>query len=834
MKTIPFYSHPIREDGKMIGGKLLTEHNAGVERISQTQFYERLQFPGLSVPILKQFLSGVVAYHDLLKYLTYFQAYLRGEEVVKELKNHAAGGALIYLLHHRETLLFPFQHYLGYFLIRGHHRDLWTPDCIKADPLNYALVEAERRKVLTKQVLDLKANQAIISAETGISIPHAEQLILGNSLRSIAVRFSSKKRPVLSGASAYFLTNYLFSLLIEADKLDASRNEHYELEPLPIDAVHERLPTPDPTDHLNQLRHQTRMEVRAKLQLPETLQTSIFTLTAPTGIGKTLTALDFALGLRAKLAAQRGGRQPLIITALPFINIIEQTLAEYHKYLDREQYRIVGHYQFADVLGDRKANCTEEDGFDTKEYTRQLMELHTWQADIVVTSFVQLFHTLISGRNKQLKKFHHLAGAILIMDEVQTIPLDLSAFLGGMLYYLTQYLDAKIIMMTATQPKLLEYTDKFLLEARGNSIAKANKPLLANPAHLFAQFERTKLIPLLEDPLKDSQAFLSLFLRCWKPGQACLIVLNTVQRSIEVYQLLCQHFSKQNTNVKLYYLSTNVLPWHRRAQIDIIKQALQAHREGQGAPLPILVTTQVVEAGVDLDFDCGFRDIGPIDAIVQVAGRLNRENSAIRKHSPLYVMQFAGAGGRPADAELVYGRSTLERAVFTLKCRQEVLEPDYFHLVDSYFSTLENQVDQQQGHERMKKIDRLAYSDEEYGMNNFRYISERKIATVLIELDSVKEAKEQLEELHKTVFKDKDDYYQTKADKERKYKTIFQQHLLNVPEKYVQDLPQYKYGPYHVVNASAVDKWYRYADDQAPHLNYGFQRDAAKQAFSML
>lgn len=834
MKTIPFYSHPIRENGEMVGGKLLTEHNAGVERISQAQFYERLQFPGLSIPILKQFLSGVVAYHDLLKYLTYFQAYLRGKEVESVLKNHAAGGALIYAVHHEEDQLFPFQHYLGYFLIRGHHRDLWTPHDSVSDPLVDQTKEEEKRKVLAKQILDLQANQAIISTETGIHIPEAEQLVLGQRLYNKARRFSSRKRGIMPGASAYFLTNYLFSLLIEADKLDASRNEYYELEPLPVDAVHKRLPTPEPTHHLNQLRHQTRMEVRAKLKDPDILTTHVFTLTAPTGIGKTLTALDFALGLRAKLAEERGGRRPLIITALPFINIIEQTLAEYHKYLDQEQYRIVGHYQFADVLGDREPNYTEEDGTATKEYARKLMELHTWQADVVVTSFVQLFHTLISGRNKQLKKFHHLAGAILIMDEVQTIPLDLSAFLGGMLYYLTEYLDTRIIMMTATQPKLLAYTDKFLLTKRGDSIVNAHRPLLANPAQLFTQFERTKLIPLLEEPIRDSQAFLPLFLRCWKPRQACLIVLNTVQRSIEVYQKLCQDFSAKEANVKLYYLSTNVLPWDRRAQIENIKQALQAHREGQGAPLPILVTTQVVEAGVDLDFDCGFRDIGPIDAIVQVAGRLNRENSITRRFSPLYVFQFAGAGDRPADAELVYGKSTLDRAVQTLIRHQEVLEPDYFHLVDSYFSTLENQVDQQQGYERMKKIDRLAYSDEEYGMNNFRYISERKIATVLIELESVREAKEEFEKLHNTVFATKDEFYQEKFATERKYKAIFQQHLLNVPEKYVEDLPQYEYGPYRVVNASAVDRWYRYSRTEEPHLNYGFQREAATSVISML
>ena len=180
----PFYSHPVRdENGAMAGGKLLTAHNAGVDRISQAQFFDGVRF---SVPAatLREFLSGVVAYHDLLKYLTFFQRYLRGDATVeRDLKNHAAGGALVYFLHHRERAAFTFQDFLGYFLIRGHHRDLWYPANLNADPLISPAEEKQRRKILRRQMNDLRANAELIRGETGIEVPAEEHLVLGRPLR---------------------------------------------------------------------------------------------------------------------------------------------------------------------------------------------------------------------------------------------------------------------------------------------------------------------------------------------------------------------------------------------------------------------------------------------------------------------------------------------------------------------------------------------------------------------------------------------------------------------------------------------------------------------------
>lgn len=826
-----FFSHPTKENGKVVGGKLIAEHNEGVQRISSEQFSSLVRFGEIEPEKLKKLLAKIVRYHDLLKYLIYFQEYLRGKEIEPALKAHARGGGHVFYTNNQQGF-FPEQAFIGYFLIRGHHRDLWTPTNGKADPLvrDKALIP-EELNTLRLQLLDLQSSKAIIKEQCEIDLPEFDGLTVGEELFREARMLTKplKRSTALSGPGAYFLINYLFSLLIEADKLDASQNDRYQRKSIPIGSVHDKLLPTKELSGLNLLRHQTRMAVRAKIDADDLLEYSIYTLTAPTGIGKTLTALDFALLLRDKLANQREGKQPLIVTALPFINIIEQTLEVYQEFINSERvFRVVGHYQFADVLGDRADVIGKEEN-DTKDYASKLMELNTWQADVVVTSFVQLFHTLISGRNKSLKKFHHLAGAILIMDEVQTVPLDLAPFLGSILYYLTKHLGTKIIMMTATQPKLVEFTDRQLLNRRKDSMAKVSMQLLDNPEVLFRKFSRTVLVPLITESLKSSDEFVELFQKKWSPEKATLIVVNTVKRSIEIYQKLFDFLGQKGLDTSLHYLSTNVLPVHRSAKIDTLKKLLKKHRAEEKKPAtycaPILVTTQVVEAGVDLDFDIGFRDIGPVDSIVQVAGRLNRENSTARANSPLYIISFGPRNGYISESQLVYGNPVIERVQAVFKGKDLVVEADYFEMVDHYFTSLAGQQHTKEVEERLRAVETLDYDGEKYGMNQFRYIKENDTtATVLIELETAQAAILAYRKLKELVFTDKKLFYEAQAEYDQKYKTIFQQHTLNVPKKYTEGLATFDTTNYLFVPFEDRSIWYNYAPKISKKA-IGFQRE---------
>ena len=134
-------------------------------------------------------------------------------------------------------------------------------------------------------------------------------------------------------------------------------------------------------------------------------------------------------------------------------------------------------------------------------------------------------------------------------------------------------------------------------------------------------------------------------------------------------------FFVENENKNpLYYLSTNIVPAHRFQRIQDIKNDI----ENKNAP--ILIATQVIEAGVDLDFDIGFRDVGPIDSIIQVAGRINRNNDKTRNYSPLYIVDFNEKATR-----MVYGRLSYDQALKALKAQTSFTEPEYLQLITEYF-----------------------------------------------------------------------------------------------------------------------------------------------------
>jgi CRISPR-associated endonuclease/helicase Cas3 len=491
----------------------------------------------------------------------------------------------------------------------------------------------------------------------------------------------------------YFYVNYLFSLLIEGDKLDASKTEVYIKKPIDQFVIEQYL-TEKSKDgaKANQLRNKVRNEVLTKLDDPKTLLMKIFTLTAPTGVGKTFIALDFALRLRHLVPELRNAQ---IVYSLPFINIIEQGYDEYQKALKDTGCKILAHYQYADVFGkDKDLNESQ------KGYNQSLMELDTWQSDIVITSFVQFLHTVIGYRNKILKKFNHLANAIVILDEVQTLRLEQLPLIGSMLYFLSKYMNTRIILMTATKPKILELSYREILsnpkcigtEFTDKSIEPSYKEwsmeLLERHEEIFKSYKRTKIVPLLDiqfdsgNPEKDFIKKVFSEPKHWQSSKSCLIVVNKVNRCINLFNQIKEYIDENDLRNPVYCLSTNIVPADRMYIIDRIKLDL---RYGKA---PILISTQVVEAGVDLDFDMGIRDLGPIDSIVQVAGRINRHSDPEKPYKPylpLYIVDLGDCGKIYKDPTTTQARKALTNSVDK---NGEILEGHYFEMVDTYFDKI--------------------------------------------------------------------------------------------------------------------------------------------------
>lgn len=761
-----FFSHSKKnENGQAYGSKHLIVHTKGVNDKMQLLLSDALSFT-LSVDI-RNIVHEIAQYHDLGKYTPHFQHYLLKQigQYDPILKQHAKFGALTLL----EKLIQKdrqFEGWIALYIIVHHHSDLSEFRLLsrlidKNETFTDEYIFNEQLKSLKNNIVQIAQELHEPELESYLKFPEEK------SFKKKCKQFSKQyEHPEI-----FFLINYLFSLLIEADKLDASETLLYQRVSINIDSVDNYL-----KGSMHQLRTKVRQIVIKRLDEIDLNKQKIFTLTAPTGVGKTLTALDFSIKLRERVSELNNSQ---IIYALPFINIIEQGYDEYQKVLG-DSCKIFAHYQYADVFGENKRK--DKSGYDEKAYHQKLMGLDTWQCDIVITSFVQLLHTIIGYRNKVLKKFSHLANAIIILDEVQTLKLEQIPLIGAVLYYLSKYLNTRIILMTATKPKVLELAYQQILSAEGEpEIDYAACELLQKHEEIYKSYKRTKIVPLLNITFPKnavSETFIKqVFSKRWAGTQSCLIVVNKVNRCIEFFQKIKDYLKKNNLENPIYCLSTNIIPAHRLIQIEKIKADLKSGKK------TILIATQVVEAGVDLDFDMGIRDLGPIDSIVQVAGRINRQSNPQQpeqKHLPLYVINTG-------DCQNIYGTITSINAESALKSANEILEENYLELVENYFSKLTNSSSFQYSREIFKAIKELRYDSNDRDSNQ-KYVSDFKVieeqhttTSVFVLLDKraekVRDAFDKLlnHEISKQVF-------------DEKYKKDFHQYIIAVPSYYTDHL----------------------------------------------
>lgn len=764
-----YYSHSTtREDGTTVGSKLLAVHTNGVFEKAMYHWHDGIAF-SVSKTQIKALLGDIVRFHDLGKYTPYFQNYLlKRPPIDQKLKQHARfGGYAAYQrwLYKGEQKLAM----IALLLIYRHHSYLFRlKDLVKK------LEDGDNQKVFSEHLRSIE--KTISAIEQDSKLADLKSLLVYPDLRPIrkAERVWVKKEPDIQD---YYLCNYLFSLLIEGDKLDASETKVYHRKQIEADLVDRRFGIPVQSNTVdlqslnqNEVRNFCRSEVVAHLENEDVLGQRIFTLTAPTGIGKTMTSLDFALKLKDKISKVEG-YEPQLIYALPFINIIEQALSEYEHTLAASHFNphILAHYQFADIFGD------PQDG-DESGYEQKLMQLDTWQSDIVITSFVQFFETLICNRNKLLKKFNHYAGSIIILDEVQTLRLDYMPLIGAALHYLAKFLNARIILMTATKPKIFELAEKEILRDEGETVRLLE--LLTSHDKVFALFNRTAIHPKLTDlegePEERSQSFMgSLFPSLWSSEKSCIIVCNTVNRSIFLHDRIKDYCDEHGLSNPVFYLSTNIAPVERMERIEQIKEALSK------GVAPILIATQVVEAGVDIDFDLGFRDLGPIDSIIQVAGRINRNDDRTRSGAPLYIVDFA-------ECDTIYGKLTATQARKALREAEVIPEKDYLNLITKYFDDISGRLSFRKSRAFFASMKTLKYDHEnwkeEHPVSAFRIIEQSSdYRSVFIELD---EESSSIRDAYLKKIKGQ----LSKEDFDKSYKRRFQQRIISVPKKYTHGL----------------------------------------------
>jgi len=310
-----------------------------------------------------------------------------------------------------------------------------------------------------------------------------------------------------------------------------------------------------------------------------------YSLTVPTGGGKTLSSLAFALRHAACNRLRR------VIYAIPFTSIIEQTA---------QTFRGV----FADLDGEPDELILEHhSNFDPDQETvRSRLASENWDSPLIVTTNVQLFESLFANRTSRCRKLHRIAGSVIILDEVQTLPVELLTPCLKALRLLVEQYGCTVVLCTATQPALEYRPEEFEI-----GLPQA-QPIIPDAPRLY---ERLKRVEVQDAGVLDRTELVQRLAAC----EQVLAIVSTRRHAADLYQSLVERTGGDGC----YHLSAAMTPEHRSQQLEEIRAQLSQGR------ICRVVATQLIEAGVDVDFPVVWRSLAGLDSIAQAAGRCNRE-----------------------------------------------------------------------------------------------------------------------------------------------------------------------------------------------------------------
>lgn len=412
------------------------------------------------------------------------------------------------------------------------------------------------------------------------------------------------------------LTRLTYSALIDADRLDAA-NFEANVCTLKMDKespdwgillkqLETRIEKFDQETYIDRMRHIISLSCAKAAVREDALQK----LHAPTGGGKTLAGLRWAL-LRSIHKKRRK-----IFYIVSYTTILDQVYGEYiGLFKENKNLDILLHH--SNVIPDEEQETGRGSNFDEKE-ERQLLLAERWDSDIILTTQVQFFNALFLGTGKAARRMRALHNAVIIFDEVQTIPVRLTHLFNMSIAWLTGVCHCDVLLSTATQPILsqLEYP---MPEA---------KNIFDDPDDLFRRMKRVVIHDERHRGPMSAGDIAEFVYDKQRKYTSVLVVLNTRTAARKVYDALK---SMEISEVPLYLLSNNMCVAHRNAVIDDLKDL-------DGKP-SICISTQLIECGVDLSFGCAVRSLAGADNIWQTAGRCNRHGKVEGETRPVYIIQ---------------------------------------------------------------------------------------------------------------------------------------------------------------------------------------------------
>lgn len=642
--------------------------------------------------------------HDIGKATGYFQDYLHADDNEKEKlkKNKETWHSLFssvcaYYLTKELSLSDEIYPVFAFLAIKRHHGNL-------RDVRDDVLFDNSDAKLLRKQLESIEDEgfSVVCNRLHSAGLPLLlEKLIISQWINGFAVESRQIKkflRNINSDVSNYITLNLIYSILLDADKSavvvkDKAVFNRKEFSSTEWVNIYKKQPI-FPESPVNILREKAYQET---LNHDIDLTQKIYSLNLPTGLGKTLTSLSFALKLK-EVIKSKDGVKPRIVYALPFLSIIDQNSDVFESVIkanniEPDTSMLLKHHHLSEVFYKKEDNEFEPD--------EAKILIEGWNSEIIVTTFVQLFHTMISNNNKSVRKFHRLANSIIILDEVQSIPIKYWLLLRNILTTLSEMLNAYIIFVTATEPLIFE---------RGETVDLLNKD------YYFTALDRVSMKPLLDSPMTINS--LSEYFDL-NNGKAYLFILNTITSAKDFYNLIVGKV------VSITYLSTHVTPKERLKRIKEIKEK----------KYKIVVTTQLVEAGVDIDFDIVVRDIAPLDSINQASGRCNRNG---KNKGTVYIVLLKDGKDKKLASYVYNDWVLLNITEKILSKKDKIKEGEFLELIDLYYKETKEKKSQDASRNLLEAVTNLRYDseDETTSISDFRLIDEdHPKIDVFIELD---------------------------------------------------------------------------------------------------
>ncbi len=451
------------------------------------------------------------------------------------------------------------------------------------------------------------------------------------------------------------LVKFLFSCLIDADRLSTANFENPHGARLRNQGVYLswKVMIGRLNSYLNQFETRNRIDaLRQKISdgcykfsgKPK----GLYQLTVPTGGGKTLASLRFALNHADKYNMDR------IIYVIPYTSIIDQNADIAREALEDEKDQ---EPHLNRIVLEHHSNLTPEE-----ESIRHKLLCEDWDAPVIFTTMVQFLETLFGSGTRSIRRMHQLANAVIIFDEIQTLPVRCVHLFNMAISFLIRSCGSTVVLCTATQPLL----DKVTPSQRALQITQEQQ-MVSDTKRLFEELKRVEVYDSRKNEGWTTLEVTELAKQELYETGSVLIVVNTKKAAKELFQQL-----KEHPEAEVYHLSTNMCPAHRMSILKDIEACLPETR-----PI-ICISTQLIEAGINLDFGTVIRYSAGLDSIAQAAGRCNRNNRRPKKGRVFIVNPAEENLGKLKDIKI--GRDAAERVLDEFKNDPEQFDGDIIGL----------------------------------------------------------------------------------------------------------------------------------------------------------